>query len=487
MLDVPQLHDWLNRPHVAERWDNATTLPEVEKRYQTHLNSACVFPFIVELDGKPIGFIQSYNAELVGDGWWPGEPPGTWGVDQYLGEEGLLGKGIGSQFIRAFTDDLLKKSQVKRIITDPAPDNKRAIRAYEKAGFIGIGIVETPDGPAFLMEKYLTKEATDIRPIDKQNRVELENIFQLQQRAYEVEAKILRAKSFPPLKETIDDLKNSKDEGFVYIVGSVPVGAIFLEESESYKLISKLVIEPEFFRKGHARALVRHVLGLYPSAEFQVGTGAANDPALNLYKSLGFQIFSERMVEGNLKVVKLQRPAIIAETPRLLLRKIEENDFDALFKVLGDPEVMRFSLHGAENHDGVRKFLDATWKRYERDGVAQWAVVLKETGACIGECGISVQTIDGIKEYEIGYRLAKSHWGRGFATEAAKACRDFGFKQKGFSRLISIIEAKNQASIRVAEKVGMLVEKESTFHGIAVKIYSLEQAAFAESSAEIIR
>lgn len=160
MLDVPLLHDWLNRPHVAERWDNATTLPEVEKRYRTHLDSGCVFPFIVELDGKPIGFIQSYNAELVGDGWWQDEPSGTWGVDQYLGEESLLGKGVGSQFIREFTDDLLNTSQVKRVITDPAPDNKRAIRAYEKAGFIGIGIIQTPDGPAFLMEK-LKSQRTD--------------------------------------------------------------------------------------------------------------------------------------------------------------------------------------------------------------------------------------------------------------------------------------------------------------------------------------
>lgn len=344
MSDVPQLHDWLNRPHVAERWDNAMSLVEVEMQYRSNLASAFVFPFIVELDGKPIGFIQSYNAELVGEGWWQDQPPGTWGVDQYLGDENLLGKGIGSQFIREFTDNLLKKSEVKRVITDPAPDNGRAIRAYEKAGFIRLGITQTPDGPAFLMEKCFTKETMEIRPIEN----------------------------------------------------------------------------------------------------------------------------------GNLENFKLGSPAVITETPRLLLRKIQESDFDALLKILGDPEVMRFSLHGAEDHDGVRKFLESTWQRYERDGVAQWAVVLKETGACIGECGISVQIIDGIKEYEIGYRLAKSYWGQGLATEAAKVCRDLGFGQLVISRLISIIEAENKASIRVAEKVGMRMEKESAFHGISVKIYSLE-------------
>lgn len=155
VTDFPMLHEWLNRPHVSARWDDQTSLAEVEERYKRHLNSDCVFPHIVELDGKPIGFIQSYNAELVGDGWWESEPPGTWGVDQYLAEENLLGKGIGSSFIRAFTDDLLRRPEVKRVITDPAPDNARAIRSYEKAGFVSKGVIQTPDGPALLMEKVL--------------------------------------------------------------------------------------------------------------------------------------------------------------------------------------------------------------------------------------------------------------------------------------------------------------------------------------------
>lgn len=154
MADMPLLHGWLNRPHVAARWDGATSLPEVQERYQKHLGSKSVFPHIVEMNGKPIGFIQSYNAELVGDGWWENEPPGTWGVDQYIGEENLIGKGVGSTFIRIFTDQLLKTPGITRIITDPAPDNARAIRAYEKAGFSKIDVIQTPDGPALLMEKY---------------------------------------------------------------------------------------------------------------------------------------------------------------------------------------------------------------------------------------------------------------------------------------------------------------------------------------------
>jgi RimJ/RimL family protein N-acetyltransferase len=165
---------------------------------------------------------------------------------------------------------------------------------------------------------------------------------------------------------------------------------------------------------------------------------------------------------------------IICQTSRLILRKILPSDFDGLFEVLGDAEVMRFSVRGPESHEGVHKFLEATAKRYERDGVAQWAVIEKETGKFIGECGISVQMIDGKKEYEIGYRFSRRFWGKGYATEAAIACRDYGIQSLGLTRLISIIESENNRSIRVAEKVGMELEKESNFHGIPVRIYSMK-------------
>lgn len=151
--DFAMLYDWLNRPHVADRWDGQMTLADVENRYRKHINSNCVFPFIVKIENRPIGFIQSYNANLVGDGWWENEPPGTWGVDQYIAEFDLLNKGLGSSFIREFTDRLLERPGVNRVITDPAPDNTRAIRCYEKAGFKKISVTNTPDGPAMIMEK----------------------------------------------------------------------------------------------------------------------------------------------------------------------------------------------------------------------------------------------------------------------------------------------------------------------------------------------
>lgn len=126
---------------------------EVVQKYSKSISSKYVFPFIVLADGKPVGFIQSYRADLVGGGWWVNEEPGTWGVDQFIGEDQLIGQGYGSMFLREFTDQLLIRSDVKRVISDPDPKNLRAIRCYEKAGFKMLGEVQTPDGPALLMER----------------------------------------------------------------------------------------------------------------------------------------------------------------------------------------------------------------------------------------------------------------------------------------------------------------------------------------------
>lgn len=160
--DLPLLHEWLNRKHVADKWDGPQSLEEVGGRYGLLINSQAVFPCLVYMNEAPIGYIQSYNAfNSTGHsngnstgGWWTDQPEGTWGVDQFIADENLLGMGLGSAFVKEFTDQLLNRAEVKKVITDPAPENAFAIRAYEKAGFIQSKIVQTPDGPAMLMEKF---------------------------------------------------------------------------------------------------------------------------------------------------------------------------------------------------------------------------------------------------------------------------------------------------------------------------------------------
>lgn len=178
---------------------------------------------------------------------------------------------------------------------------------------------------------------------------------------------------------------------------------------------------------------------------------------------------------------------MVCQSPRLMLRKIEDTDAESLFEILGDPDVMKFSVRGPDTREDIFKFIHATKKRYERDGVAQWGVILKASGELIGTGGISVQSIEGENEYEIGYRFKKRHWGQGYGSEAAIACRDYALGSLKLERLISIIEKDNVASIRVAKKVGMTLEKESVFHNIPVQVYSMDSTLNAAvTSSELV-
>jgi aminoglycoside 6'-N-acetyltransferase-1b len=151
--DFPTLTEWLNRPHVAQWWDDCTSLAQVREMYLPCLSpDSSVVPYFACLDDVPIGYIQSYVAASVGDGWWPDEhDPGVHGIDQFLADELRLGQGLGPEMVGQFVQFLFADPAVTRIQADPSPRNTRAIRCYEKAGFRNIGPVNTPDGIAILM------------------------------------------------------------------------------------------------------------------------------------------------------------------------------------------------------------------------------------------------------------------------------------------------------------------------------------------------
>ena len=160
--DLPMLHDWLNRPHVVEWWggDEARpTLAEVHEHYLPEvLAEESVTPYIAMLGEEPIGYAQSYVALGSGDGWWEHETdPGVRGIDQSLANPSQLGKGLGTKLVRALVEMLFTDPEVTKIQTDPSPKNPRAIRCYEKAGFVKVRTISTPDGPAVYM--VLTRQA----------------------------------------------------------------------------------------------------------------------------------------------------------------------------------------------------------------------------------------------------------------------------------------------------------------------------------------
>lgn len=153
----------------------------------------------------------------------------------------------------------------------------------------------------------------------------------------------------------------------------------------------------------------------------------------------------------------------IIATDRLYIRDLTENDFDALCTILQDPEVM-YAYEHAFSDEEVHDWLDRQLKRYEEYGFGLWAVTLKQTGELIGQCGITMQEIPSGTVPEIGYHLAKRYWHKGYATEAAKACKRFAFAHKRFPEVYSIIRENNLPSRAVAERLGMTVCGKFTKH-----------------------
>ena len=160
-------------------------------------------------------------------------------------------------------------------------------------------------------------------------------------------------------------------------------------------------------------------------------------------------------------------------TRRTRLRRVAPADAPVLMAVLGDPEVMRFSVSGPMDCGAVAVTIDR-WQEAERcRGFGFWIIEHRPTGALIGYCGLSHQVIDGEPFIELGYRLARSWWGQGLATETAAAVRDHAFTALGLPELIAIIEPENCASIRVAEKLGMSFMKSAVYYGRPVLIYHI--------------
>lgn len=156
----------------------------------------------------------------------------------------------------------------------------------------------------------------------------------------------------------------------------------------------------------------------------------------------------------------MQDKKIFTETKRLILREMAQDDFGSLCKILKDKEVM-YAYEGAFNDKEVQEWLDKQITRYKKDGFGLYAVILKETGVMIGQCGLTMQDIPGRRVIETGYLFQKKYWHNGYATEAAKACNEYAFNILGTDEVYSIIRDSNTASQNVAKRNGMV--KTGTF------------------------
>lgn len=153
-------------------------------------------------------------------------------------------------------------------------------------------------------------------------------------------------------------------------------------------------------------------------------------------------------------------------TERLTLRHFHILDTEPMYRIFCDAEVMRFG-DGVKTKEWVDAWLQTCLEHYYQTwGFGPYGVVERKSGDLIGYCGLFYfPDVNGRPEVELGYRLARSAWGHGYATEAAFAVRDYAFTTLGMKRLIAMIDPSNTASIRVAVKIGMHYEADVMFEG----------------------
>lgn len=161
------------------------------------------------------------------------------------------------------------------------------------------------------------------------------------------------------------------------------------------------------------------------------------------------------------------------ETDRMRLREMRPTDADNLLGIFSDPLAMRY-YPGTKDRAQTEDWIEWNLASYRNNGFGLWVATLKGSGEFTGQCGLILQEVEGEREVEIGYLFLRRLWGQGLATEAARACRGYATEALGYKRLISLIDPGNWASRRVAEKVGMKLEKEIIKWNKPVCVYSIQ-------------
>ena len=150
---------------------------------------------------------------------------------------------------------------------------------------------------------------------------------------------------------------------------------------------------------------------------------------------------------------------MILETERLIIREYTPEDFDALYEILSDEETMKY-YPKPYDANGVERWINWCLDSYQQHGFGLWALELKATGDFIGDCGISMQNIDGEILHEIGYHINKKYWRNGYAKEACVAVKDWFFKNTEHDSVYSYMNQNNVASYATAAANGMSRIKE---------------------------
>ena len=174
----------------------------------------------------------------------------------------------------------------------------------------------------------------------------------------------------------------------------------------------------------------------------------------------------------------MPKPALIELlTERLRLRRYREGDFEDAFRLTSDPQVMRF-YPAPYDRDRVKRMLNNILSSYDKLGYSVLVVERKSDGAYLGQIGLlHWDDVDGREDVEVAYMLTPAAWGNGYATEAARACRDWAFEHLGVDRVVSFVAVVNEPSMRVAERNGMTRVKrlDENRLGIPLYVYAIDR------------
>lgn len=159
------------------------------------------------------------------------------------------------------------------------------------------------------------------------------------------------------------------------------------------------------------------------------------------------------------------------ETERLSIRELEESDLEFVSQMLGCPNTMRFWPRPYSREEAL-EWIRSHQRRYREHGHGYWLLSLKDTAVPIGQVGLLRQELDTGPEVGLGYILYEPFWGNGYATEAAAACLDYGFRELGRNRVVILIRPENSASVRVAQRLGAQRVGSTEYAGFAHDVYA---------------
>ena len=177
---------------------------------------------------------------------------------------------------------------------------------------------------------------------------------------------------------------------------------------------------------------------------------------------------------------------MIIETERLFLREMKESDFDALYKVLADSDIMQHYPYTFDENR-VRNWIQRNIERYRIFGFGLWAVCLKETGEMIGDCGLTLQLIDGRIKPEIGYHIRADKQRNGYAKEAAIAVRDWTFNNTPFQIVYSYMKYTNEPSVKTAISCGCKqVDEYQDNKNEITKVFAISRDQWADLNRQLL-